>query len=147
MRKNILILVILLLGSYLRAQSNGFPQTRSEPTQREIEKREREMEKRKEEYLKNFLSTLDADEFQQVIISQTLTEFYNEKTKIFSNRDLSPMDMKDAISQLEATHFIKIKDIISEGDMKKIENLINGKFDEKEVKKKKKKKKKNKAEN
>ena len=74
MRKTILLIFTILLGLNINAQRQGnnrsnIPQTNREPSEQEIAKYEREAEERKEEYIANFLTTLEADDFQKQIIN------------------------------------------------------------------------------
>ncbi|WP_179008306.1 hypothetical protein [Winogradskyella forsetii] len=149
MKKIILIAFALLLGLNIHAQrrrntTNTIPQTNREPTEEEIAKREREIEERKEEYVDNFLTTLEADEFQKHIIKQKILSFFDEKMVIFKTEFNHSIDRKSAIEKLENTHFKELEDLISEDDMTKIQDMIKGDFDEKEVVKEKKKKRKRK---
>ena len=123
---------------------NRIPQPTREPTEEEMAKRERQMEERKEEYIDNFITTLEADEFQKHIIKQNLLSFFEAKVAIFKTQFEHSLDREKAIEALEKTHFTDLKELISESDMSKINELIKGKFDEKEVVKEKKKKKKKK---
>lgn len=123
---------------------NRIPQTNSEPTEQEILKREREMEERKEEYIDNFISTLEADEFQKHIIKQNIITFFDDKIAILKTRFEHRLQRDQAIKILEDTHFKDLEELISEDDMSKIDEMIKGDFDEKEVVKSKKEKRKNK---
>ncbi|WP_405572216.1 hypothetical protein [Winogradskyella sp. Asnod2-B02-A] len=149
MKKLVIIVFAILFGFNLHAQRqrgnmNGIPQTNREPTEQEIAKREREMEERKEEYIDNFLTTLEADEFQKHIIKQNINSFFEAKIAILNTKFEHYLDRVKAIEDLENTHFKDLEELISEADMTKIKEMIKGKFDEKEVAKKKKKKRKNK---
>ncbi|WP_179353654.1 hypothetical protein [Winogradskyella vidalii] len=152
MKKIILIVFALFLGLNIHAQRrqtnmNRIPQTNSEPTEEEILKREREMEERKEEYVDNFLTTLEGDEFQKHIIKQNIMSFFDEKIAVLETRFEHQLERQQAIKHLEDTHFNDLKELISEDDMSKIDDMIKGKFDEKEVVKKRKEKRKNKKRN
>lgn len=153
MKKTVLILFTLMLGlnSYAqmqrqggrggRGQMNQIPQSNREPTEKEIAKRERDMEERKEEYIDNFLTTLEADEFQKHIIKQNILSFFDEKVILLKLGFSHSIDRQKAIESLEETHFKDLEELISESDMAKVKGLIKGDFNEKEVVKKKKKKK------
>jgi len=145
MKKIVLILFALILGLNIHAQRrrggmNNIPQTNNEPSEKEIAKRERDMEERKEEYIDNFITTLEADEFQKHIIKQNILSFFEAKLAIFKMQFEHSIDRKKALEQLETTHFKELEELISESNMTKIKELIKGGFDEKEVVKKKKKK-------
>ncbi|RCT54114.1 hypothetical protein [Winogradskyella sp. KYW1333] len=146
MNKTVVAIVFLFLSlnvlSQTRRDRMGNPQVNREPTEQEIAKREREIEQRKQEYISNFLTTLEADEFQQVIIRQHLNSYYDAKLSILKTPFERSFDRANAIKHLENTHFEELKTLISEGDMNKIQDMIEGDFDEKAVKKEKKKKKK-----
>ncbi|WP_411896159.1 hypothetical protein [Winogradskyella sp. A2] len=146
MKKIIIALILLFLGlnvySQTRRDRMGNPQVSSEPSQQDIEKRKRMIEERKLEYIDNFLTTLEGDEFQKEIIRQHLLTFYDAKIAILKTRFDHSLDRQNAIKGLETSHFKELQTLISEGDMKKIQAMITGDFDEKEAKKKKKKKKK-----
>ncbi|REE25608.1 hypothetical protein DFQ09_102199 [Winogradskyella pacifica] len=147
MRKTILLIFTILLGLNINAQRQGnnrsnIPQTNREPSEQEIAKYEREAEERKEEYIANFLTTLEADDFQKQIIKLSINSFFEEKIAIFKTRFEHSLDRKAAIQNLEDTHFSELEELISEDDMAKIKEMISGKFDEKEVTKKKRKRKK-----
>ncbi|WP_458626889.1 hypothetical protein [Winogradskyella sp. PC D3.3] len=147
MKKTVIILFALFLGLNIHAQSrrgnmNGIPQTNSEPTEQEIAKRQREIEERKDEYISNFLTTLEADEFQKHIIKQSINSFFDKKIALLKIRYDHYLERDTAIKNLEDTHFLDLKELISEEDMTKIKELIKGDFNEKEVVKKKKKKRK-----
>ncbi|WP_438964060.1 hypothetical protein [Winogradskyella sp.] len=148
MNKTVVAIVFLFLSlnvlSQTRRDRMGNPQVNREPTEQEIAKREREIEQRKQEYISNFLTTLEADEFQQVIIRQHLNSYYDAKLAVLKTRFERSFDRANAIKHLENTHFEELKTLISEGDMNKIQDMIEGDFDEKAVKKEKKKKKKKK---
>ena len=100
------------------------------------------IEERKNEFIGNFLTTLEADEFQKEIIRQQLNTFYVEKIAILKTRFERSFDREQAINHLEETHFADLNELISVDDMAKIREMIKGNFDENEVKKEKKKKKK-----
>ncbi len=148
MKKTLLILFTLFLVSNIHGQVRrnrmGTPQVQSKPSEQDIEKRKRMIEERKQEYISNFLTTLEADEFQKEIIRQNLNTFYDAKLAILQTPFDRSFDRQNAIKKLESTHFEEIETLISKSDMDKIKEMITGDFDEKEVKKEKKKKKKRK---
>ncbi|WP_340154154.1 hypothetical protein [uncultured Winogradskyella sp.] len=146
MKKTILLLFTVLFALNVQAQrrnnSNRIPQTSSEPTEEQLAKRQREMEERKEEYIDNFLTTLEADEFQKHIIKQNINSFFDAKIALFKMQFEHRIDRQTAIENLENTHFKDLEELISESDMVKIKEMIKGEFDEKEVLKDKKEKRK-----
>ncbi|WP_299126160.1 hypothetical protein [uncultured Winogradskyella sp.] len=149
MKKTVLIIFALLIGLNVfgqmrRNRNSGIPQTTREPSEKDIEKRKRLMEERKDEYIANFISTLEADDFQKEIIKQYLNSYYDAKVALLKIRFEHSLDREKAIKNLDDTHFVDLKELISEGDMEKIKGMIKGEFDENEVVKKKKKEKKRK---
>ena len=153
MKKIVFIIFALFIGLNVfgqvgRNMNNRIPQTSREPSEKDIENRKRLMEERKDEFIANFLTTLEADDFQKEIIKQSLNSFYDAKVAIFKTPFERHFDREQAVKKLEDTHFVDLKDLISEGDMAKVKEMIKGDFNEKEViKEKKKKKKKRKKKN
>lgn len=145
MKKIVLVAFALFIGLNVfgqrRRNMSGIPQANREPTEKEIAKRKQLMEDRKDEYIDNFLTTLEADEFQKQIIKQTINSFYEAKLEIVKIKYERIFDRDEAIKKLEETHFVELEELISESDMKKLKEMIKGNFDEKEVVKKKKKRK------
>lgn len=148
MKQLVLLLFTIIISFNVDAQRrrdmNRIPQTNSQPSDQEIEKRKRMIEDRKNEFIANFLITLEGDEFQKEIVKQHLNSFYDEKMAVLKTPFERSFEREQAIKKLENTHFADLKNLISEDDMLKIKEMITGKFDEKEVKKEKKKKKKRK---
>lgn len=152
MKKSVLVLFALCIGLNVFGQRrnrnlNRIPQTRSEPTEQEIAKREREMKERKDEYIANFLTTLEADDFQKEIIKQNINSFFEAKIAIFKTRFERSFEREQAVKKLEDSHFKELEELISKNDMKKIREMIKGDFNEKEVVKEKKKKRKKRKKN
>ncbi|MBC3846610.1 hypothetical protein H8K90_09485 [Winogradskyella echinorum] len=149
MKKSILIVFAILLGLNVYSQigrnmNDRIPRTTREPTEKDIAKRDRMVKERKDKFIANFLTTLEADDFQKEIIKQYLNSFSDAKIAIFKTKFEHTLDREAAIKKLEETHFVELKELISEGDMDKIKVMITGGFDEKEVEKENKKKKKRK---
>ena len=148
MKKAALLTFILLLAFSTYAQSRrdrmGNPVISREPTEDEIAKYEQKLEDRKDEFIANFLTTLEADDFQKEIIKQYLNSYFEAKKEVLKIKYEHSIDRKEAIKKLNETHFKDLEELISENDMTKIKDMIKGDFDEKEVKKKKKKKRKKK---
>jgi len=147
MKKTFLIVFALFIGLNVFSQSRrdrmGNPRISRQPTEKDIEKRKRMIEERKEEFIANFLTTLEADDFQKEITKQTLNSFYDAKMQLLSTNFARTFEREQVIKNLEKTHFKELKELISENDMKKIQKLIRGEFDEKEVIKERKKRHKN----
>ncbi|WP_179339020.1 hypothetical protein [Winogradskyella ludwigii] len=138
MKKTVLILFALIFGLSIHSQSRRrnnsvIPETNREPTEQEIAKREREIEERKEEYIDNFLLTLEGDEFQKHITKQNINSFLDARLVILKAPYEHYLDRVKALENLKESHFKDLKELISESDMTKVTELINGKFDEKEV--------------
>lgn len=148
MKKIVLFVFALFLGFNTYAQARrdrmGNPVIDREPTKEEIAKYEQKVEERKDEYIANFLTTLEADDFQKEIIKQYLNSYYDAKSELIRAKYEHKLDRKDAIKKLDESHFKDLEELISKNDMAKIKDLIKGDFDEKEVKKKKNKKRKKK---
>ncbi|WP_369998227.1 hypothetical protein [Winogradskyella sp.] len=145
MKKIVLITFALLLGLNTYAQRRdrmGNPVVNREPTEQDIENYKRKVEERKAEYIANFLTTLEADDFQKEIIKQYLNSYFDAKTELFKVKYERSFDREEAVKKLDNTHFKELEELISENDMTKIKEMIQGDFDEKEVKKEKKKKRK-----
>ncbi len=146
MKKIVLIIFALFLALNVFGQNQrqrnttNIPQTNNEPTEQQIAKQRREMEDRKDEYIANFITTLEADDFQKEIIKQTISSFFDAKVAFFNIKFEGNLDRQDAMKNLEKSHFKDLKELISKDDMTKINEMISGDFDENEVKKKKKKK-------
>lgn len=145
MKKIIIFTFAFLFGLNVFAQRRdrmGNPVVPREPTKEEIAKHKQKMEERKDEFIANFLTTLEADDFQKQIIKQSINSFFDARSAIYKMEFEHSIDRKEAIKKLEDTHFKDLEELISKNDMKKIKEMIKGNFDEKEVKKEKKKKKK-----
>jgi len=152
MKKVVLLTFALILGFSTYAQSRrdrmGNPIISREPTKEEIARYEQKIEERKDEYIANFLTTLEADDFQKEIVKQYLNSYFEAKKEVLKVKYEHSIDRKEAIKNLNDSHFKDLEELISANDMKKLNDLITGEFDEKEVKnKKKKKRKKNKEDN
>ena len=151
MKKSLLILFALFIGLNVFGQRqrqrnrdmNRIPQTQREPTDKEIANRKQLMEDRKNEFIANFITTLEADDFQKEIIKQTLNSYFDELVKINKLR-LKHYERETQIDQLDKRHFKDVKAMVTEEVMVKIIDAARGEWDTKEDKKKKKKKRKKK---
>lgn len=145
MKKITLLIFALLIGFSTYAQSRrdrmGNPVINREPTEEEIAKYQQKLEERKDEYIANFLTTLEADNFQKEIIKQYLNSYFEAKKEVLKVKYERIFDREQAIKKLDESHFKDLEELISENDMTKIKDMIKGDFNENEVKKKKKKKK------
>ncbi len=151
MKKVIIVFFALFIGLNVFGQRQrnrdrmGNPRVSREPSEQDIEKHKRKIEERKQEFITNFITTLEADDFQKEIIKQTINSFFDEKIAVLKIKFERHFDRQEAVKKLEKTHFKDLKELISESDMTKINEMIKGNFDEKEVKKEKKKRKKDKG--
>lgn len=136
MRKT--VLSILIFSFTALAFSQG-----TTPNESQKERFAQKMEERKQEYISNFLYTLDADEFQKEIIKQKLITFFDEKMVIMKTPFKRTIEFDEAVRKLENSHFNDIENMVTEDTMKKIIEMAQGDFNEKEVVKEKRKKRKN----
>ena len=109
------------------------------PTEIQKEKMEREMEERKQQFILDFVNKLEGDEFQKEITKQTINDYFDKKIEFLKFPFESIAERKDAIKAFDTNHFSELKTLISESDMKKITDLIEGNKTEDEDDKKKKK--------
>lgn len=142
MRKYILTISLLTILSFNKSLSQNVL-----PNESQKERAERKMEERKQEYIDNFLSTLNADDFQKEIIKQKLISFFDEKIALSKQQYGRNFEYQEAVRKLEDSHFKDIEPMLTEENMAKIKEMIQGDFDEKEVIKEKKKKKDKKKKN
>jgi len=152
--KKVLLLLFVISAGYSanaqlmrqggRMQQNRMAQTQpsEEELKKQREKMEAEMKERQAEYVTNFLTTLEADDFQKEIIKQTINDYFDKKIAIYKLPFERQIERQDAVKNLNKTHFEELKTLISEGDMEKINAMIEGEFNDKDVKKKKKKRRK-----
>ena len=142
MKKYILTISLLTMLSFHKSLSQNVLTNESQK-----ERTERKMEERKQEYIDNFLSTLNADDFQKEIIKQKLISFFDEKIALSKQQYGRSFEYQEAVRKLEDSHFKDIEPMLTEENMAKIKEMIQGDFDEKEVIKEKKKKKDKKKKN
>ena len=142
MKKYILTISLLTMLSFNKSLSQNVL-----PNESQKERTERKMEERKQEYIDNFLSTLNADDFQKEIIKQKLISFFDEKIALSKQQYGRNFEYQEAVRKLEDSHFKDIEPMLTEENMAKIKEMIQGDFDEKEVIKEKKKKKDKKKKN
>lgn len=116
----------------------GIPQ--QAPSEREIEKQKEKAEERRQEFILNFLSTLEADEFQKEIAKQTITDFFTKSEEFIKLPFDTSTERKDAYEKFRDSHFTELKTLISEADTVKLDSFLKGDFKENDAKKKKKKK-------
>ncbi|BAO77191.1 hypothetical protein [Winogradskyella sp. PG-2] len=146
MKKIVLIIFALFIGLNVFGQGRrdrmGNPVVNREPTDKEIADHKRKIEERKNEFIANFITTLEGDDFQKEIVKQYINSYFDEKVALSKIKFEHTLDRDKAIKKLDDSHFAELEELISEDDMTKIKDMIKGDFDEKEVKKEKKKKRK-----
>ncbi|SHH62877.1 hypothetical protein [Winogradskyella jejuensis] len=148
MKKAILFICVLLTSFAASAQFGGQRQNRfnrqppaSPPSDSQIEAAEKKAEERRQEFVANFLTTLEADDFTKEILKQNMNDYF-EKVKVFMKQPFeNSVQRKDAFEAFRREHFKESRSLLSENDQKKLDDFFKGEFDETEVKKKKKKKK------
>lgn len=143
--KQFLVLVILVSALQVsKAQSRGTQQPQTQPTAEQIEKRKKEAEQKRIEFVNNFVNTLEGDAFQKQIVRQYIDSYVDEKMLLLSREYKLQKEREDAFKHLDETHFLELKELISDGDYQKIQDFISGKYNDKGESKKKKKKRKKK---
>ncbi|WP_299117037.1 hypothetical protein [uncultured Winogradskyella sp.] len=149
MKRAFILICILLTTATATAQFGrqgrnsrlGRQQPVTPPNENQKANIEKKNAERQAEYIENFLSTLEADEFQKEIAKQTMDDYF-EKTKEFMKIPFdSSVKRKDAFDLFKQEHFKELKTMLPENDIVKLDAFLDGKFQEKEVKKKKKKRK------
>ena len=123
--------------------STSFSQTREEKA---MEKYEAEMGRKQEQYISDFLATIEVDDFQKEIITQTMKSYFEEFKKI-NMLQVRDVQRQELVENLDNTHFKDLKAMVSEDTMSKIMDAVKGKWKQetsREKKKRLKKEKKNK---
>ena len=122
----------------------GIPQNQP-PSDAQKELMKKKTLEQRQKFIADFVEKLEADEFQKEIIKSTLND-YTDKLEAFSKIKFeSLIERQDAIKAFNAEHFAELKTLISESDMQKINDLIEGKkIEDDDDKKKKKKRRRNK---
>lgn len=121
-------------------QSHVIAQTASD--EKAKERYQEQVEENKQKFISDFLKTLDVDEFQKEIISQSIDSYYDEVVKL-QKLGLKSYEAKDALRRMRDQHFSDVKAIVTDDVMLKIEDAVTGKWDPKKEKKKRKKRRKN----
>ena len=130
-------LSLLLMVCFFSLSTNGFSQSQEEKQRQE---RLEEAEERKNEYIKDFVGTLEVDEFQKVIITNTMNSYFDEVNKIIKY-EIPSYQKKTLIEELDAVHFNDLKTIVSEDVYVKVKEGVkmeNYKENQKNIKKSKK---------
>jgi len=127
------ILLIGILPHMISAQSPSEAELKAEY--------EEKVEENKQKFIRQFLKTLEVNEFQKEIIKQTIDSYFYELVKL-QKAGLRHYEAKDAVRKMREEHFTDVKAIVTEETMNKIEDALTGKWDPKEEKRKKRKRKK-----
>lgn len=127
------LLFFLLFLSFLSFNSAI---AQSDDAKKQMEKMEKEMQKKQEAYVNDFISTLDVDDFQKEIIKQRMHSYFEAKKAIYINEP-KQFERNQLVEQLDATHFLDIKEMITEDTMTKIMESVRGTASKKDKKKKK----------
>ncbi|RNC86324.1 MAG: hypothetical protein ED556_08500 [Winogradskyella sp.] len=155
MKRILLLLGLIFTTATVSAQfvgqrQNQFNRQRQPPqppTENEKERAAKKVAERKKELVTNFLSTLEIDEFVKEIATQTFDDYFNKIEAFMKIPYDNAVERKDAFDVFRHEHFKELKSLLSEGDSKKLDDFLEGKFEEKEVKKKRRKNRKKKNDN
>ncbi len=129
------ILFLMLNCSYAFAQPDA-------ETKKRMEQMERDIQEKQDDYVNDFITTLDVDDFQKEIIKQKMHSYFDSKKSIYMS--VAEQHKRDElVEKLDTTHFLDIKDMVTEETMAKIMESVKGTA--KNNKNKKNKKKKNKT--
>lgn len=150
--KRIVLLICILLttlsatAQFGRQRQNrlGRQQPNTPPNENQIANLEKKAEERQQEYIKSFITTLEADEFQKEIAKITIDDYYKEIKKFLKVKFENTLQQKDAFDNLKREHFKELKSLLSEPNNKKLDEFLDGKYKENDDKKEKKKKRKKK---
>lgn len=154
MKKLVLLICVLLSTSNVIAQFGnqrqnrlGRQQPNTAPTETQIANLEKKAAERQQEYIKSFITTLEADEFQKEIAKITIDDYYIETKKFLELKFDNSLERKDAFDDFKEKHFKELKSLLSEDDNKKLDEFLEGKYKDENKKEKKRKKKKRKKKN
>lgn len=153
MKKAIILVLTLLITASVSAQFMGQRQNRfnrqpqAPPSESQKEAAEKRALERRQEFVVNFLSTLEADEFQKEIAKQAIDDYFVKITEFTKILFGSSAERKDAFDMFKREHFRELKSLMSDSDNKKLDEFLNGDFEENEVKKKRRKNRKRKKDN
>lgn len=123
--------------------STSFSQSREEKAKL---KYEAEMERKQEEYIGDFLETIQVDDFQKEIISQTMKSYFEEFKKI-NMLQVRDVQRQELIENLDNAHFKDLRAMVSEETMSKVMDALKGKWKQETNREKKKRLKKEKKKN
>lgn len=133
-------LLIFLLFLFLLNFNNA--EAQNDDAKKQMEKMEKEVQKKQDEYVNNFVSVLEVDDFQKEIIKQKMHAYFNAKKSIYMSVE-KQFRRDELVEQLDTTHFLDIKEMVTEDTMSKIMDSVKGTSVIKDKKNKKKKNKKN----
>ncbi len=123
--------------------STTFSQSREEKAKL---KYEAEMDRKQDEYISDFLATIEVDDFQKEIITQTMKSYFEEFKKI-NMLQVRDVQRQELIQNLDNTHFKDLKAMVSEDTMSKVMDALKGKWKKETNREKKKRLKKEKKKN
>lgn len=112
----ITIILLAINSSSVYAQNDDVEKQRAEYEKKVLE----EMDSRTLE----FLSQLQVDDFQQEIIKQKIESYFQQRKKIFYHQDLKYFERDEQLSMLTSTHFLDIKDMITDDIMEQIKSFV-----------------------
>ncbi len=123
--------------------STTFSQSREEKAKL---KYEAEMDRKQDEYISDFLATIEVDDFQKEIITQTMKSYFEEFKKI-NMLQVRDVQRQELIQNLDNTHFKDLKAMVSEDTMSKVMDALKCKWKKETNREKKKRLKKEKKKN
>lgn len=109
-------------------------------------KYEAEMDRKQDEYISDFLATIEVDDFQKEIITQTMKSYF-EEFKNINMLQVRDVQRQELIQNLDNTHFKDLKAMVSEDTMSKVMDALKGKWKKETNREKKKRLKKEKKKN
>ncbi|MBO6606584.1 hypothetical protein [Psychroserpens sp.] len=123
--------------------SSTYSQAREEKAKK---KYEAEMDRKQDEYISDFLATIEVDDFQKEIITQSMKSYF-EEFKNINMLQVRDVQRQELIQNLDNTHFVDLKAMVSEDTMSKIMDALKGKWKKETNREKKKRLKKEKKKN
>jgi len=144
--KRVFILACILLttatatAQFRNQRQNRFNQpSQSAPTENEKANMKKKQAERQKEFIENFISTLEADDFQREIAKQTLNDYFKKSKEFMKISFDNSTKRKEAFLEFRMQHFAELKALLTANDNKKLDDFFEGKFEESEVKKKRRK--------
>ena len=129
MRFPVFLLFFLVLNF-----NNAFSQT--DDAEKQMEQMKKEIQKKQDEYVNDFINTLEVDDFQKEIIKQKMHAYFDAKKSIYMSVN-EQYKRDELVEQLDTTHFLDIKEMVTEDTMTKIMESVKGTTSKKGKKKKK----------